>query len=269
VLIAGGYNGGYLSSTEIYDPQTQTFSPGPAMTTPRSGHTATLLTNGKILIAGGVGVGWSFLPSAELYDIEKKTFTATGSMTTARESHTATLLKSGNVLITGGHKGRRSDIEIYASAEIYYPISEAFKRTSGMGIIRHKHDACALADGSVLVSGGSDQSDSKGTYRSAELFDPESSSFRSAGQMNLPRYKHNGTSVLLPNGNVLIAGGAQVAEIYQPASGTFTRVPGSMGTGRFFSCAILLQNGEVLVTGGYDQHEETSANAWIYRNSAK
>jgi hypothetical protein len=269
VLIAGGYNGNYLSSTEIYDPQTQTFSAGPEMNTARSGHTATVLNNGRILLTGGVGVGWSFLQSAELYNTQTNTFSATGSMTTARESHTANLLKNGTVLITGGHKDRRANITIYSSAELYNPASEKFILIGNMMIKRHKHDAVTLADGSVLINGGSDERDSRGTYSSAELYDPVSSSFKPVGNMNLSRYKHNGTSILLPNGNVLIAGGANKAEIYKNTSGKFDVVKGSMGTEQLFSCATLLSNGDVLITGGYNENQETSANAWIYSYNKK
>jgi hypothetical protein len=264
VLITGGYNGDYLSSTEIFDPQLQTFSAGPKMNAQRSEHTATVLNNGKILFAGGVGVGWSFLQSAELYDTQSKTFTPTGSMTTARESHAATLLKNGDVLITGGHRDRRANIKIYSSAELYDPVSEKFKLIGEMSIIRHKHDAVALADGRILINGGSDERDSRGAYKSAELYDPISFSFKPAGNMNMTRYKHNGTSILLPNGNVLIAGGANLAEIYQPASGKFSVVLGSMGTARSFSRATLLQNGQVLITGGYDDNIESSTSSWLY-----
>jgi N-acetylneuraminic acid mutarotase len=264
VLITGGYNGNYLSSTEIFNPQTQTFSAGPIMNSPRSGHTTTFLNNGKILFAGGVGVGWSFLESAELYNTQTKTFSPTGSMTTARESHTATLLKNGTVLITGGHKGRRTDIKIYSSAEIFDPISEKFRLIGNMTKIRHKHDAVLLADGKVLITGGSDERDSEGAYSSAELYDPVSSSFNSVKNMNLTRYKHNATSILLANNSVLIAGGTNRAEIYNPESSKFSIVTGSLGTKRLFSCATLLSNGQVLITGGYNENIKATANAWIY-----
>src|SRR5688572_7088915 len=226
VLIAGGYNGNYLSSTEIYDPLTETFSAASRMTTPRSGHTATLLNDGKILFVGGVGTGWSFLQSAELYDIHTGTFSATGSMTTARESHTATLLKNGSVLITGGHKDRRADIKIYSSAEIYNPSSGKFILTGSMTKIRHKHDAVMLSDGKVLITGGSDERDSEGTYTSAEIYDPVLATFQSISNMNLSHYKHNGTSILLENGNVLIAGGANHAETFNSETKEFTIVAG-------------------------------------------
>jgi hypothetical protein len=265
VLIAGGYNGMYISSTETFDPATKTFTAANRMTTPRSGHTATLLNNGKILFCGGVSIGWSFLESAEIYNIHTGIFSATGSMSTARESHTATLLKNGTVLFTGGHKGRRADIKIYSSAEVYNPTSGKFTPTGNMTKIRHKHDAVMLGDGKVLITGGSDERDSKGAYNSTEIYDPFSGSFKSAHSMNLSRYKHNGTSVLLKNGNVLIAGGSKHVEVYDFKTKEFTIIPGNIKNERLlFSCATLLANAEVLITGGYDENQNTSENAWIY-----
>ncbi|HYJ37188.1 MAG TPA: kelch repeat-containing protein [Chitinophagaceae bacterium] len=268
VLIAGGYNGNYLSSAEIFDPATETFTSAGIMTTARSGHTATVLNNGKILFVGGVGIGWSFLQSAELYDIRTGIFSATGSMTSARESHTATLLENGTVLITGGHKGRRADIKIYSSAEIYDPSSEKFTLTSSMAKIRHKHDAVMLKDGKVLIIGGSDERDSKGAYTSTEIYNPVSATFQVTNNMNLSRYKHNGTSILLENGNILIAGGANRAETYNSKQKEFAIVSGDMMSKRLFSCATLLTNGQVLITGGYDENIIASANSWIYSATA-
>ena len=264
VLIAGGYNGNYLSRTEFFDPATEAFTSASMMTTSRSGHTATLLDNGKILFVGGVGIGWSFLESAELYDIHTGIFSATGSMTIARESHTATLMKNGTVLITGGHKGRRAEIKIYSSGEIYNPSSEKFTLTGSMTKIRHKHDAVMLKDGKVLITGGSDERDSRGAYTSAEIYDPISATFQSTNNMNRSRYKHNGTSILFENGNVLIAGGANRAETYNSKTKEFTIVAGSMKTDRLFSCATLLANFKVLITGGYNENQTASANSWIY-----
>ena len=264
VLIAGGYNGDYLSSTEVFDPSAKTFTSAGMMTTARSEHTATLLNDGKILFVAGVGIGWSFLESAELYDTDKKVFSATGSMSVARESHTATLLKNGTVLITGGHKGRRADIKIHASAEIYNPATGKFTITGSMTKIHHKHDAVLLQDGRVLITGGSDERDGNGAYTSTEIYDPTSATFLSAVNMNLSRYKHKGTSILLDNGHVLIAGGTNRAEIYNPKTKMFTIVKGSMKTKRLFSCATLLAKGRVLITGGYDENQNTSASAWIY-----
>jgi hypothetical protein len=265
VLISGGYNGTYLATAEIYDPVTSRFTSTGQMTTARSGHIAVLLNSGKVLLTGGVGTGWSFLDSSEIYDPAKGTFTPTGSMTAARESHAAALLKDGRVLIVGGHKGRKADITIYSSAELYDPVSGTFSLTGAMITRRHKHDATLLPDGRVLISGGSDERDSRGKYFSAEVYDPRTGAFSSVGKMNFSHFKHQGTSVVLRNGKVLIAGGASHAEIYDSASRVFIPVTGTMETDRLFSTATLLSSGEVLIAGGYDQNQEVSANTWLYK----
>jgi hypothetical protein len=268
-LIAGGYDGNYLSSTEIFDPQTESFTAGSDMTVPRMGHTTTVLNNGKILFAGGVGTGWTFLESAEVYDIDSKYFSLTGSMKYARESHTATFLTDGTVLITGGHKGRRATIKIYSSAEIYNPSTGQFIETGSMNIIRHKHDAILLADGTVLITGGSDERDYDGVYKSSEIYHPDLRIFKTASNMKSPRFKHYGTSVLLPNGNVLISGGTVPAEIFHVVKNQFEIVEGNLKGKRYFSSATLLQNKNVLITGGYDENTTPSNNAWIYRHTSR
>ncbi len=266
VLIAGGYNGSYLASAEVYDPAARTFTPTGRMITARSGHIATLLNDGKVLLAGGVGVGWTFLADAELFDSTANTFTETGGMTTARESHTATLLKDGRVLISGGHKGRRAAITIYASTEIYDPTSGTFKPAGNLTVKRHKHDATLLNDGRVLIIGGSDERDGDGAYRDAEIFSPASGTFTAVkNTMNTARYKLQGTAILLTNGKVLIAGGANRAEVFDPTTNSFSFADGDMGTKRLFATATLLKNGQVLITGGYSDGNIVSANAWIYQ----
>jgi hypothetical protein len=266
VLITGGYNGDYLNTAEIYEPATGKFISAGRMVTPRSGHVATLLDNGKVLLTGGTSVGWTFLADAEIYDPNTNSFTATGSMTTARESHTATLLKDGRVLVTGGHKGRRPAITIYASAEIYNPASGTFRPAGDLTIKRHKHDSTRLADGRVLIVGGADERDGDGAYRNAEVFNPVDGSFTAVkSSMNAARYKLQGTAILLKNGKVLIAGGANRAEVFDPATNTFSFADGDMGSERLFSTATLLNNGQVLITGGYRVGNIVSNNAWIYR----
>ena len=266
ILIAGGYNGDYLNSSEIFDPTTNRFTPAGRMVTARSGHVATLLINGKVLLAGGVGTGWTFLADAELYDPKTNTFTATGAMQAARESHTATLLNDGKVLITGGHKGRRSAITIYTSAEIYNPANGSFTAAGNLTVKRHKHDATKLADGRVLIVGGSDERDGNGAYRNAEVFNPANGSFTTVkNNMNTARYKLQGTAILLKNGKVLIAGGANRAEVFDPTTNSFSFADGDMGTKKLFATATLLKNGQVLITGGYTDGNIVSANAWIYR----
>lgn len=266
VLIAGGYNGDYLDSAEIYDPKTGKFTPTGKMTLPRSSHISVLLNNGKVLLAGGVGTGWTFLADAELYDPSTGAFTKTGNMLAARESHTATLLKDGRVLITGGHKGRRAAITIYSSAEIYNPATGVFTSAADLTVKRHKHDAIMLDDGRVLIIGGSDERDSRGAYSTVEIYNPKTNSFTKIGDMNLSRYKLQGTTVLLKNGKILIAGGANRAEIYNPAKNTFEIAGGKFETARLFATATLLPDGRVLIVGGYDNSNAVSNRAWIYKS---
>lgn len=267
VLIAGGFDGRYLAGAELYDSRTGKFTPTGPLTEPRMDHVAVLLDDGKVLLVGGVGTGWTFLASAELYDPATGTFTRTGDMTVARESHAVAKLQDGRVLITGGHRGRHSAVIIYDSAELYDPATGTFSLTGHMTMPRHKHDAVLLSDGRVLITGGSDERDDQGAYASAEIYDPLTGAFSMAGHMPTVRYKHIGTSLLLENGNVLIAGGARNAVIYDPRPNAFSLVPGDLGTAtlsRLFATATLLPDGAVLITGGYGLGQHVSAHAWIY-----
>ncbi len=264
VLIAGGFNGNYVDSAELYDPDTGRFSPAGKLVKARSEHQAVLLADGRVLLVGGVGTGWTFLAEAEIYDPAANTFTTTGSMTSPRESHTATLLKDGRVLITGGHKDRRAAITIYSSTEIYDPAKGTFSPAANLTVRRHKHDAVLMDDGQVLIVGGSDERDSRGAYSTVEIYDTKTNRTRRVGEMNVSRYKLQGTTIRLPSGRVLIAGGSTLAEIYDPRANSFTVARGRFETTRLFSTATLLPNGDVLIIGGYDDDLASSSKAWVY-----
>jgi len=262
VLIAGGFNGNYLKSAEVYDPETGLFTQTNEMIVARSGHIAVMLTTGKVLIAGGTGEGWTFLKTAELYDPETGTFSSTGSMTVPRESHTGNLLSDGKVLITGGHQGRQADLVIYKSSELYDPLTGTFSVTGQMTVKRHKHDATLLPDGSVFVSGGSDERDSEGAYRSTEIYDPILGRFTNAGEMVVARYKHTGTSLVLNSGLVLLIGGAKTTEIFDPQRQIFRKITETIGTTRLFATSTLLLDGSVLFAGGYGENITSKKTAW-------
>jgi Kelch motif len=261
VLIAGGFGGSGTESnpyrsTEIYDPRTGSFQPGGNMSIGRTGHTATLLKNGKLLIAGGWTGRYNLRRSAELYDPATGVFTPTGDMVIERAGNTAALLSDGRVLVSGGED--RSENAL-SSAELYDPATGKFTRTGDMTEPRGQATATALKNGKVLiVGGGSGHYPSQNVYRSAEFYDPATGKFTSTGQMGVGRHKH--AAVLLASGKVLVVGGSDnrdwhgeysSAEIYDPATGTFSAT-GAMSASRFKLpyAAVLLDNGTVLVAGG-------------------
>jgi hypothetical protein len=262
VLLTGGWAGpAVTASAERYDPATDTYSAAGTMNGPRSAHTATLLTTGEVLIAGGFD-GSRRLRTAELYDPRTGTFAATGSMAEPRSEYAAVLLSDGRVLVTGGNL---SSGEVLASAEIYDPIAGVFHRTGDMTIIRHKHAATTLRDGKVLIVGGSDARDGRGRYASAEVFDPTTGTFSAVNPMNAARFKLPHAVVLLRTGEVLVAGGAERAEVYDPGTRRFRTSPGNVGADLSFSTATLLRDGRVLIVGGYDSRIQPTTGAWLYR----
>jgi WD40 repeat protein len=271
VLIAGGsgaafYVGG-LSSAELYDPVTGTFTPTGNLTTERLAHKATLLPNGKVLITGGQDSQHRKLAGAELYDPVSGRFSPAGNMTSPRSDHTATLLKDGRVLICGGADAFGDRVEVViSSAEIFDPATGRFTPAGDMSTVRFKHSAILLPDGQVLIIGGSDSRMVRGRRASAEMFDPATGRFTPTGKMHTARYKIRDAVVLLPNGKILVTGGGSRVEVYDPLTGIFGLVAGGIGAEKFYSTATLLANGEVLIVGGYAERQRLSnASAWIYR----
>lgn len=251
------------------------FVPTGSMPTARVLHTATLLSDGTVLIAGGVADASTFPTQAELYDPVKRSFTqATGSITTIRVSPSATLLKSGKVLLVGG-KGSAGD-EL-ASAELYDPASQTFAATTGsMSSTRSYHTATLLSDGTVLVTGGLDVAGDGGgnPVASAEIYNPSTNSFTVTGPMTTGRFFH--TATLLGNGKVLITGGLNsgvslpTAELYDPTTKTFAPA-GSMSVVRMGHTATLLASGKVLLAGGgasFGGNATTSAEVYDPSNGS-
>ena len=308
VLITGGLSpligaALTLATAELYGPASGTFGGAGRMNSARSQHSATLLSNGKVLIAGGE-LSNEPLISAELYDPATGVFTPTGNMTLPRAGNFAMLLPTGAVLITGAD-GAGSE-----SSELYNPETGTFTATGSCPVVynygnsgsatlladgrvllvgyytnlaalydplsgqcspvgsarRSRPSATLLADGKVLFAGGNDD---PGEDAGADLFNSSTGIFSPTGSMSASRADH--TATLLPDGRVLIAGSQgdggntqASAELYDPAEGVFIPT-GAMNTSRGLASATLLLNGQVLFAGGIQYLNSPLASAEVYR----
>jgi hypothetical protein len=264
VLVTGGRHAGGLddstglSSAEFYDARVGAFSPTGKMTASRTGHTATLLPDGRVLVAGG-----SASLHAEIFDTRDGTFSETGAMVARRAGHTATLLADGRVLLIGGTSER------VASAEVFDPGTGRFSSTGSLPGIRVGHTATLLPDGRVLVVGWSEYGyNPDRSARDPMLYDPPTGTFAATGHLVTARHVH--AAAALADGCVLIVGGmapdtsstterAWDGEVFDPRTSTFRRT-GSMEAPLWGHAATLLADGRVLVAGGYN----ASASAFLY-----
>lgn len=199
VLIAGGYTGSErLSSAELYNPVTRSFTTTGSMSTPRAVHAAVPLKDGRVLIIGGERTRGSVMATAELYDPSTASFSPAGEMSVVRYKHAAVTLADGRVLVIGGSDAR-DGFGRYDSAEIWDPRTGVFSSSGRMHSRRYKISGSAvrLGNGSVLVSGGAPQ---------AELFHPGDQSFELVPGDLGASYAFSSATVL-PNGDVLVAGG--------------------------------------------------------------
>ncbi len=230
-----------------------TFTATGHMTTPRFLHTATLLPNGKVLIAGGgVDNSGSHSASAELYDPSTRTFARTGDMTTARGWHTAVLLPNGKVLIAGGANPPAGNART-RSAELYDPSTGTFTATGDMVAESPAFGPGGRAHAVLLANGK--------VFYATELYDPITATFSAAAD---PFW--GDVDTLLDDGRVLLANNFG-ASLYDPTSDT-TRVTGAPDPNLLYEDAIAgapLTNGKVLLTGGYFEELNTfSAGAELY-----
>ena len=171
VLIAGGIGnpetfGPSIATAELYDPSTGTFTATGSMTTGRAfGHTATLLFDGRVLVAGGLDPNADATDTAEIYDPSSGTFSSAGNMKTNRRNHIAALLANGRVLVAGGLESTSNGPEPLTLAELFHPSTNSFTETGSMSDERALFVASLLSDGLVLVTGGTGD-------QTAELYTP-------------------------------------------------------------------------------------------------
>jgi N-acetylneuraminic acid mutarotase len=260
-----------LASAELYDPRTGRWTTTGHMTEARRAP-AVLLSDGRVLVAGGWGAGQIFGPklaSAEVYDPVTGTWTATGSMAQRRDGHSATLLANGTVLVAGGY-----DYVNFASAELYDPTTRTWAATGSLPEPVQGHTENLLTNGMVLIAGG-DVSSGPGPTGSAHaaLYDVATGTWSMTGSMITPRLGLR--RALLPDGRVLIVGGGanggpesgtfSSGEVYDPATGTWAPTA-SMTAARARFSATLLADGRVLVVGGVDDRgdSEPLASAELY-----
>ncbi|MBI2871683.1 MAG: PKD domain-containing protein [Chloroflexi bacterium] len=243
VLTVGGAPSG-TEAAELYDPAQGTFrSAATSQCEHGTGATATLLPDGKVLVAGGT----LDRRCAQIYDPATQSFTQTGSLQVGHANHSATLLSNGKVLVVGGDVAGVSKAE----AELYDPATGNFVLAGNLRTDRTRHAAALLPSGKVLIAGGHQLTAGQAQcLRAAELYDPATGTFDDVGNTLYAGCEVR--AIVLQNGKVLLTEGSQgVAEVYQPLNSTFSPA-GEMNRRRANYTATLLPDGRVLVAGGHN-----------------
>ncbi len=236
-LAAGGL--GSIAFAEIYNPNVGMFETVAPMDFPRTQHTATLLADGRVLVAGGrAGVP---IPQAEVFDPNTNIWTDAGVLKHGRYAHTATLLNDGRVLVAGG-----GETSVPAkSAEIWNPETNLWTETEPMPRAHSSHTATKLSTGHVLVVGGNPLAPAVDVFEIDGTWKP-------GPNPNAARDQH--TATLLSGNRILVAGGGgegspSTAEMFDPVTKAWIQV-GSLAKPRISAATTPLAEGKVLVTGG-------------------
>ena len=259
ILVAGGSTGCdspcYSASAELYDPAKGTFTKTGNMTVPRAEARAIRLRTGDVLLVGGTAITEDHpVLTAELYQPSSGTFTPVGTshLTDATQ---VMLLNDGKALVVGT-----------SGTDLYDPFTRHFTSSGAMTVPRSKFGGASLADGRVLIAGGQAGGPWGTRVTSTQIYDPGTGRFYPGPELNEHRFKLSKAVVSLRDGRVLIAGGAERPEVYDPNSHAFIPVGGATLDGFCFSTATLLNDGRVLPAGGYAKPGGAGVNhAWLYQ----
>lgn len=245
----GGFEQGQTS--EVFDPASRRFVTGPAMTTPRAGHTATLLGDGRVLLVGGYpGEGRPALATAEVFDPATNTFRPVADLSEQRADHTATVMPDGRVLIAGGTTGTGGAL---SSTEVFDPATNRFGAGSSLTTARSGHVAVSTAGRLVLIGGTSDLESAMAT---TDVLDH--GVWSPGPRLRQARTKH--AAVVLPDRTVLVIGGApspegreRLASTELLSLGSNRTRPGpalSEGQYKLEGAVTSLVDGRVVIAGG-------------------
>ncbi len=267
--------------TWVYDPQTGTTSGGPAMAAAQAVPAVAALGDGSVMIAGG-WTGSRPISDAEILDGATGSFIPIKSMLSPRSHATATDIGNGRVLVAGGWSSYNSRSKVFtatASAEIFDRNSGDWSWAAPMSTPRALASATRLPDGRVLVAGGDESwlgADSTGASQtvlsSAEIYDPSTNTWQSAGAMSVPRATHS--AALLPDGHVLVTGGWSDGHEYGLSS-TEEYIPGAgwqrasdMPDAHAQARLVTLQDGRLLEVGGVDGSNDTTGAVDLFDPSS-
>lgn len=272
---------------ELYDPSKNAWKFNDSRATPRFNHSVVLTPDGDSVHFGGRRCDNAAAPSGTCAALTSlggpggyfpipQAFSPDAPLNAARGNHTTTALPDGRVLVAGGTDGP----SVLNSAELYDPLARSWSKTGSLRSPRAGHTATLLPNGTVLVAGGYADASSTGAVRSAEIYYPDSGRWLPTGVMTSSRQAH--AAVLLPDGNVLAAGGyangayLSAAELFYSTAAAW-RSAGSMtlAAGRADYSATLLKDGRVLTVGGINaggvtrgvETYDPASNAWSARTS--
>jgi N-acetylneuraminic acid mutarotase len=229
----------------------------PPLSTARSNHTATQLTNGKLLIVGGQDGGNAPLSSVEIYDPFANAWSAGAALGTARSDHTATLLDNGRVLVVGGRS--MGGTAALNTAQLYDPSTNTWSNAGNLAAARSQHTATRLRSGKVLVIGGQHNAN---VLASAELYDPATNAWTSAGSLATARRLHTATAAAAGIGDdVFVMGGLDVGtngvafglfsiERYSASTNSWFTLTQRLDDARYGHTATALSDGDILIAGG-------------------